>query len=185
MGQNIPATSAWRRPAPPPSTSAACQPTARSRIGRLGPSRTSRQSAPRRGCRPRGSAGFSAARNGPGDGPLRINGGDPPWSVPCRTAGETARSPDHLSFVPGKDSTAMTARCEPARRRSTCRQRRLLVLHVCCTTAIGPGQKPHLTCGDVCSRDWTRTSNLPVNSRTLCQLSYAGPRSLARAAASD
>jgi hypothetical protein len=25
------------------------------------------------------------------------------------------------------------------------------------------------------SRDWTRTSNLPVNSRTLCRLSYAGP----------
>jgi hypothetical protein len=25
-----------------------------------------------------------------------------------------------------------------------------------------------------CSRDWTRTSNLPVNSRLLCQLSYAG-----------
>jgi hypothetical protein len=25
-----------------------------------------------------------------------------------------------------------------------------------------------------CSRGWTRTSNLPVNSRTLCQLSYAG-----------
>src|SRR5829696_9834728 len=24
------------------------------------------------------------------------------------------------------------------------------------------------------SRDWTRTSNLPVNSRLLCQLSYAG-----------
>ena len=26
------------------------------------------------------------------------------------------------------------------------------------------------------SRDWTRTSNLPVNSRTLCRLSYAGSR---------
>ena len=25
------------------------------------------------------------------------------------------------------------------------------------------------------SRDWTRTNNLPVNSRLLCQLSYAGP----------
>jgi hypothetical protein len=24
------------------------------------------------------------------------------------------------------------------------------------------------------SPDWTRTSNLPVNSRTLCQLSYGG-----------
>ena len=25
------------------------------------------------------------------------------------------------------------------------------------------------------SRSWTRTNNLPVNSRLLCQLSYAGP----------
>jgi hypothetical protein len=24
------------------------------------------------------------------------------------------------------------------------------------------------------SRGWTRTTNLPVNSRTLCRLSYAG-----------
>jgi hypothetical protein len=28
----------------------------------------------------------------------------------------------------------------------------------------------------VCSPDWTRTSNLPVNSRLLCQLSYRGPK---------
>src|SRR5690349_10871246 len=28
-----------------------------------------------------------------------------------------------------------------------------------------------------CSPDWTRTSNLPVNSRLLCQLSYGGPSS--------
>ena len=27
----------------------------------------------------------------------------------------------------------------------------------------------------MCSRDRTRTYNLPVNSRTLCRLSYAGP----------
>ena len=27
-----------------------------------------------------------------------------------------------------------------------------------------------------CSPDWTRTSNLPVNSRLLCQLSYGGPK---------
>ena len=26
----------------------------------------------------------------------------------------------------------------------------------------------------VCSPDWTRTSNLPINSRLLCQLSYRG-----------
>jgi hypothetical protein len=26
------------------------------------------------------------------------------------------------------------------------------------------------------SREWTRTTNLPVNSRLLCQLSYAGLR---------
>src|SRR5260221_14774053 len=31
-----------------------------------------------------------------------------------------------------------------------------------------------LTCDDTGSRDRTRTYNLPVNSRTLCQLSYAG-----------
>src|SRR5690606_29818542 len=28
--------------------------------------------------------------------------------------------------------------------------------------------------GLACSRDWTRTSNRPINSRMLCQLSYAG-----------
>lgn len=28
-----------------------------------------------------------------------------------------------------------------------------------------------------CSPDWTRTSNPPVNSRMLCQLSYRGPSS--------
>src|SRR5260221_10153206 len=33
-----------------------------------------------------------------------------------------------------------------------------------------------LTCDDTGSRDRTRTYNLPVNSRTLCQLSYAGSR---------
>src|SRR5262245_36696259 len=27
---------------------------------------------------------------------------------------------------------------------------------------------------DLGSREWTRTTNLPVNSRTLCRLSYAG-----------
>src|SRR6476661_3945438 len=26
-----------------------------------------------------------------------------------------------------------------------------------------------------CSPDWTRTSNRPINSRMLCQLSYGGP----------
>ena len=31
-----------------------------------------------------------------------------------------------------------------------------------------------MTCIVQSSRDWTRTSNLPVNSRLLCQLSYAG-----------
>src|SRR3954451_20719809 len=38
----------------------------RSAEGRLGPSRTSRESAPRRGCQPRGSAGYSPSLNGPG-----------------------------------------------------------------------------------------------------------------------
>jgi hypothetical protein len=33
-----------------------------------------------------------------------------------------------------------------------------------------------LTCGSAGSRDWTRTSNPSVNSRMLCQLSYAGSR---------
>ncbi len=37
-----------------------------------------------------------------------------------------------------------------------------------------PRRKPGLTCGDTGSRDRTRTYNLPVNSRTLCRLSYAG-----------
>jgi hypothetical protein len=32
-----------------------------------------------------------------------------------------------------------------------------------------------LTWANASSRDWTRTNNLPVNSRLLCQLSYAGP----------
>ena len=27
----------------------------------------------------------------------------------------------------------------------------------------------------ICSPDWTRTSNRPINSRMLCQLSYGGP----------
>ena len=27
----------------------------------------------------------------------------------------------------------------------------------------------------LCSPDWTRTSNRPINSRMLCQLSYGGP----------
>ncbi len=43
--------------------------------------------------------------------------------------------------------------------------------------ARGPGYerwKAASTCGFAGSRDWTRTSNLPVNSRLLCQLSYAG-----------
>ena len=35
----------------------------------------------------------------------------------------------------------------------------------------------------MCSRDRTRTYNLPVNSRTLCRLSYAGPYDAARTAA--
>jgi hypothetical protein len=30
----------------------------------------------------------------------------------------------------------------------------------------------------VCSLTWTRTKNLPVNSRLLCQLSYQGLRNL-------
>jgi hypothetical protein len=30
-----------------------------------------------------------------------------------------------------------------------------------------------------CSPDWTRTSNRPINSRMLCQLSYGGPAPLA------
>jgi hypothetical protein len=34
---------------------------------------------------------------------------------------------------------------------------------------------PRLTWAYASSRDWTRTNNLPVNSRLLCQLSYAGP----------
>ena len=32
----------------------------------------------------------------------------------------------------------------------------------------------------LCSPDWTRTSNLPVNSRLLCQLSYGGSREATR-----
>ena len=30
--------------------------------------------------------------------------------------------------------------------------------------------------GRICSLDWTRTSNRPINSRMLCQLSYEGSR---------
>ena len=42
-------------------------------------------------------------------------------------------------------------------------------------TSISP-----LTCVDACSPGWTRTSNLSVNSRMLCQLSYRGPYVCAR-----
>lgn len=48
------------------------------------------------------------------------------------------------------------------------------LLHVCCTATELCHRKPCLTWHDAGSRDWTRTSNLPVNSRLLCQLSYAG-----------
>ncbi len=44
---------------------------------------------------------------------------------------------------------------------------------IACSTDTGEPTDPPLTSGDG-SRDWTRTSNRPINSRMLCQLSYAG-----------
>ena len=41
-------------------------------------------------------------------------------------------------------------------------------------SAMQAGQRPQASDLRVCSPDWTRTSNLPINSRLLCQLSYRG-----------
>ncbi len=48
---------------------------------------------------------------------------------------------------------------------------------VCRSSQRGAGDEKGRTRGPgltMCSPDWTRTSNLPVNSRLLCQLSYGG-----------
>ena len=104
------------------------------------------------------------------------------------TAGSPQRAERHLTRCQAQPSLcALTCGAPLAwRRRSgdaACENRDS-------DAGAGRGRVSHVSrpvrvsAGKPCSRDRTRTYNLPVNSRTLCQLSYAGP-SARRAGAAE
>ena len=79
-----------------------------------------------------------------------------PGSHGCRNHPRSVRHSDPQPFgTPVPQSGQARSRCLADRRRERAGRR---------------SEPP----GETGSRDWTRTSNRPINSRMLCQLSYAG-----------
>ncbi|CAG6392995.1 hypothetical protein SCOCK_20026 [Actinacidiphila cocklensis] len=73
----------------------------------------------------------------------------------------------------------MRAVCRSIAAHTICRPRGSQTRHPVDSQALAAGSPGHEKGPRrvliLRSPDWTRTSNLPVNSRLLCQLSYRGP----------
>ena len=93
--------------------------------------------------------------------------------VPDRRTGGVLILPTAFVFAL---STSLKHVSASARPDTQTRQRRARQIRTGDDVAVNrPGREPHMACDlRVCSCDRTRTYNLPVNSRLLCQLSYAG-----------